>query len=66
MNVDIEKDDKRVRMETIVVIVSAISVALSRRVRVKRVRYLHGPSDNINIWALQGRINVMSSRKTKR
>ena len=66
MNVDVEilKDDKGVRPEMVVVIAAAISVALSRRVHVKRVRYLHGLSDKI--WAQQGRINIMNSRRTKR
>lgn len=66
MNVDVEilKDDKGVRPEKVAVIAAAISIALSRRVQVKRVRYMHALSDNI--WAQQGRINIMNSRRTKR
>lgn len=53
-----------VRPETIVVIAAAISVALSRRVQVKRVRYLGVSSENA--WARQGRVTIMGSHKTKR
>ncbi len=53
-----------VRPETIVVIAAAISVALSRRVQVKRVRYLGSSLENI--WARQGRVTIMGSHKPKR
>lgn len=53
-----------VRPETIVVIAAAISVALSRRVQVKRVRYLGVSSETA--WAHQGRVTIMGSHKTKR
>lgn len=53
-----------VRPETIVVIAAAISVALSQRVRVKRVRYIGFASENV--WARQGRVTIMGSHKPKR
>lgn len=50
--------------EVVAVISATVAVAIARRIRVKRIRYLGTPGEPT--WARQGRVTIMASHVTRR
>ncbi len=50
--------------EEVVVISAAVTAAITRRIQVKRIRYLGNVPETV--WSRQGRVTIMASHVTKR
>ncbi|MDM8528069.1 OadG family protein [Anaerolineales bacterium HSG24] len=55
-----DEDDEVISPEIVAVISAAISVAIDKKVRIKRIRYRHKITDN---WQAQGRTDIMGSHQ---
>jgi hypothetical protein len=66
INTDVSSPMDGVPPDIVAVISATVATAIARRVRIKRIRYLKAPAEQVPLWAFQGRVTIMTTRFSKR